>query len=812
MAAGGEAAPAPVPVPSATAVQPARRTDGRTHDPVKGNAVAGASHASAGKKSDHEHRRLLFVCTFMAAPPVSSGAGATPRALSTTGTEVEAEAEVKAEVEVEAEAEVKAEVEVEADVNVEVAVGAYGGGGREGGGGGEYGSRVDEVEEEEVYLEVGGGGEGGEEARGRGRCDRVNGSDCPPRRILRLRNATRGTGGGGGEGARGDAPLDSASLPLEHRAAYGPPPPPGLGGLGALGALGGGHDDPWPLATPDMPQIKHLQVQCEKTHMRVNIEFDRPFYGMIFSKGFYSDPHCVHLKPGTGHLSATFEIFLNSCGMSSSANHNAGAYGAPTPSGSYVENTIIIQYDPYVQEVWDQARKLRCTWYDFYEKAVTFRPFQVDMLNAVTANFLGDNLQCWMQIQVGKGPWASEVSGIVKIGQTMTMVLAIKDDENKFDMLVRNCVAHDGKRAPIQLVDQYGCVVRPKIMSKFQKIKNFGPSASVVSFAYFQAFKFPDSMNVHFQCVIQVCRYNCPEPKCGGGALGLEYGAPGLGLGHGLGGDYSGAAGNLHSEYGPPPPLGEYGAPAGYPGVDPRHPSGPAGAYSESKETVVRSDQQPQAASGGPSTSTGRPESSGAQAAALNGGNGGGASNSDNEVHLPPPPPPGFHGAYATVAAQKRKGQGPEDGSGGEGALAVMGARPRSVELDLQGARRRRHALPVLDALHQPVFVVATRIYKRAAQEMTDVVAPGDVNFALGGAAANETVVIQSATDPEHICMSVPSFVGGLVMLLLVLVVACLVAAFLFVRVRAVDRKGAAAFGPVHHAAFEGAEFVKVAN
>ena len=38
--------------------------------------------------------------------------------------------------------------------------------------------------------------------------------------------------------------------------------------------------------------------------------------------------------------------------------------------------------------------------------------------------------------QVGKGPYASEVSGIVKIGQTMTMVLGVKDDENKFDMMV----------------------------------------------------------------------------------------------------------------------------------------------------------------------------------------------------------------------------------------------------------------------------------------------------------------------------------------------------------------------------------------
>ena len=48
----------------------------------------------------------------------------------------------------------------------------------------------------------------------------------------------------------------------------------------------------------------------------------------------------------------------------------------------------------------------------------------------------------------------------------------------------------------------------------------------------FQAFKFPDSMNVHFQCVVQVCRGQCPEPGCGG-ALPLSsnnnvdsYGAP----------------------------------------------------------------------------------------------------------------------------------------------------------------------------------------------------------------------------------------------------------------------------------------------
>lgn len=99
----------------------------------------------------------------------------------------------------------------------------------------------------------------------------------------------------------------------------------------------------------------------------------------------------------------------------------------------------------------------------------------------------------------------------MKIGQTMTMVLAIKDEENKFDMLVRNCFAHDGKRGPIELVDKSGCITRPKLMSRFTKIKNFGSSATVLSYAHFQAFKFPDSMEVHFQCTIQICRHQCPE-------------------------------------------------------------------------------------------------------------------------------------------------------------------------------------------------------------------------------------------------------------------------------------------------------------
>ncbi|XP_061704932.1 uncharacterized protein LOC133516167 [Cydia pomonella] len=289
-----------------------------------------------------------------------------------------------------------------------------------------------------------------------------------------------------------------------------------------------GAGDVWPAPAPDMPKIVSLDVKCEKNAMRVFLSFDKPFFGIVFSKGHYSNHQCVHLPPNLGRTTASFEIGAHACGTAGSGDPRYR--GDVTAAGTYFENVIVIQYDPQVQEVWDQARKLRCTWHDQYEKAVTFRPFPVDMLDVVRADFAGDNVGCWMQIQVGKGPWASEVSGLVKIGQTMTMVLAIKDDDAKFDMLVRDCVAHDGQRAPIQLVDRRGCVTRPKLMSRFTKIKNFGASASVLSYAHFQAFKFPDSMEVHFQCTIQICRYRCPEQCSDGGqnviAPHAEYGPP----------------------------------------------------------------------------------------------------------------------------------------------------------------------------------------------------------------------------------------------------------------------------------------------
>lgn len=57
---------------------------------------------------------------------------------------------------------------------------------------------------------------------------------------------------------------------------------------------------------------------------------------------------------------------------------------------------------------------------------------------------------------MGRGPFAPSASGLVRIGEMMTLVVAVEGPANA-DILVRECVAHDGTPdASYQLTDQVG--------------------------------------------------------------------------------------------------------------------------------------------------------------------------------------------------------------------------------------------------------------------------------------------------------------------------------------------------------------------
>ena len=234
--------------------------------------------------------------------------------------------------------------------------------------------------------------------------------------------------------------------------------------------------------------------------MTVRAEFNGPFNGIVFSKGTYGQDNCVYVKPYSAVTHTTFKVNYDACGTK------------PDLQGKYYENTIVVQYGTDIIEAWDEAKRLRCEWFEAYEKPATFRPaIPVADLDVIEMNFQGDDIDCWMEIQEGKGPWAREVNRIVPVGQPMTIVVSINDYNGQFDMRVKSCFAHDGVKQPIQLTDDHGCVLRPKMLSGFHKIKDPNGKATVISYSHFYAFKFPDTMNVQIQCTVEVCRHGCPD-------------------------------------------------------------------------------------------------------------------------------------------------------------------------------------------------------------------------------------------------------------------------------------------------------------
>uniref|UniRef100_T1IZS3 ZP domain-containing protein n=1 Tax=Strigamia maritima TaxID=126957 RepID=T1IZS3_STRMM len=250
----------------------------------------------------------------------------------------------------------------------------------------------------------------------------------------------------------------------------------------------------------NLPVLKNLDVQCYKNHMSVKAEFSGPFPGTIFSKGNSAHESCVYVVANTRRQNYQFDIQYDKCGT------------RPDINGRLYENTIVIQYGSDLIEVWDEAKRLRCEWFNDYQKTQAANPpVLIDDLEEIQQEFVGDHVEVWMEIQEGQGPWASQVSGIVPLGSTLTLVVAINDVSNEFDMLVHSCVASDGTRQPLLLTDDKGCVMREKMFGSFQKMRVQDARATVITYAQFKAFKFPDALSVQMQCRVIICRHSCPE-------------------------------------------------------------------------------------------------------------------------------------------------------------------------------------------------------------------------------------------------------------------------------------------------------------
>ncbi|CAB3376481.1 Hypothetical predicted protein [Cloeon dipterum] len=246
--------------------------------------------------------------------------------------------------------------------------------------------------------------------------------------------------------------------------------------------------------------ISRLDVACTDAAIKVNLDFDAPFHGVVFSKGYYNDPKCRYVAENSGRSSFEFTIPTSGCG---------------TTKGATVDNIIVIQTDGVVQEVWDTARKLSCatTAAAIKQKKVIFKPFVVDMLEVVSVPTAGGkSVDCWMDIRKGQYPNTAELEDNIKIGETLTVLVYLKDEANQYDLRVRDCWAYDSDKydaletSSLQLSDSEGCPKRHKFIHFWQKTSE---GDTIIAYNNLTAFKFPDTPQVYLTCNIEICSGGC---------------------------------------------------------------------------------------------------------------------------------------------------------------------------------------------------------------------------------------------------------------------------------------------------------------
>jgi len=330
------------------------------------------------------------------------------------------------------------------------------------------------------------------------------------------------TGSSPGSSQQPYAPPSSPQSPFSET---GPSQTPFISSTGgSFPSTGGGFPSPGPGSTgptgtsfPDRfnpgdnnnidddahpPHIHEINVQCAKDMMRIEIEFSRVFNGIIYSKGYYNSPECRYVSPNSGQTKYSLVVQLNSCGTQFVDQFSVGKQ-------AYLENVLVLQNEPGIQEVWDTIRSVRCLWEGNLNKALSVA-LSVGMLNQEIVTFSGDTATAKLDIQMGRGPFAAAANGLVKIGETMTLVVTVEGDPG-FNVLVRQCVARDSDPSSgnvVQLTDDRGCVLKPKLMGAFQTTRNPDNNA-VIAYAFFQAFKFPDVMDLTIECNVELCKTEC---------------------------------------------------------------------------------------------------------------------------------------------------------------------------------------------------------------------------------------------------------------------------------------------------------------
>ena len=254
---------------------------------------------------------------------------------------------------------------------------------------------------------------------------------------------------------------------------------------------------PPPVESPPevrtIPPVQDLQVMCLADGVQVSIQLGG-YDGIIYVKGHSNDANCRRLVTTADVDTIDFKVLFDHCGLI----HVDGEAGF----------VLVVQKHPRLVTYRARAYHIKCV-YSTGERTVTLG-FNVSMIttSGTIAN-TGPPPTCLMSICTLEG---REISS-AEIGDDLLLKVDVQPDFI-YGGFARSCVAktmEDEGEFQYEVTDANGCATDPSIFGNWE----YDPHAKQLM-ARFNAFKFPSSNNLRFQCNIRVCFGSCPPVNCDG--------------------------------------------------------------------------------------------------------------------------------------------------------------------------------------------------------------------------------------------------------------------------------------------------------
>ncbi|XP_017765268.1 PREDICTED: uncharacterized protein LOC108554479 [Eufriesea mexicana] len=267
-----------------------------------------------------------------------------------------------------------------------------------------------------------------------------------------------------------------------------------------------------------------LKVRCNDSTMTVELKTNDGFYGRIYSSG-YADTCGVQ---GTGGNRTLLTLPVPAADKIRDGKLRCGLNPAfsiddRNRTRPLVWATIVIQFNPIVQRLGDQAVKVGCSLneqerpqpknitvhssFSFLDPNAGVPPISSTIVNAssqapsVTMKILDEN---------------SKDAIVTHLGQKLTLKIQLNPSDGPYDITAGHLVASSASGdASYLLLNQVGCPTDPTTFPVLSKDPDDGRSL----IATFTAFKFPDSQLVRFNVIVRFCLDKCTATNCNGDKL-----------------------------------------------------------------------------------------------------------------------------------------------------------------------------------------------------------------------------------------------------------------------------------------------------